>query len=92
MFPLVLSTLLTVSLAADAPAIDDAKSLIATIESLQQPVEDFRCEFEGKMRISWGKSGRASRSSGTTAYTRSLAVPSSGNEGETPTAKACTAA
>ena len=58
MFPLVLSTLLTVSLAADAPAIDDAKSLIATIESLQQPVEDFRCEFEGKMRF-MGKVGES---------------------------------
>lgn len=34
----------------DAPGKDDARLLIDTIETLQQPVEDFRCEFEGTIR------------------------------------------
>jgi hypothetical protein len=51
MFPTILSMVLTAFPGGDGPGMDDARALIATIESLQQPVEDFRCEFEGKMRF-----------------------------------------
>jgi hypothetical protein len=51
MFPTILSAFLTAFPGGDGPARNDARLLIATIESLQQPVEDFRCEFEGNIRF-----------------------------------------
>ncbi len=34
----------------DDPTRKEAQLLVDTIESLQQPLEDFRCEFEGTIR------------------------------------------
>jgi len=51
----MISIILTISAAAVAgqvePGMNDARSLVATIETLQQPIEDFRCEFEGANRF-----------------------------------------
>ncbi|GAC1475709.1 MAG: hypothetical protein NVSMB9_28690 [Isosphaeraceae bacterium] len=51
MFPFILSIFLTALPGADGPSRDDARSLIATIEALQEPIEDFRCEFEGTIHF-----------------------------------------
>jgi hypothetical protein len=51
MFPTILSAFLTAFPGGDDPGRNDARMLIDTIESLQQPVEDFRCEFEGATRF-----------------------------------------
>lgn len=51
MLPSILCVLLTASPGADDSVSNAVKFLIDTIESLQAPVEDFRCEFEGTMRF-----------------------------------------
>jgi hypothetical protein len=51
MTPTLLSALLAAVLGADGSTPDDVKTLIDTIEALQEPVEDFRCEFEGSLRF-----------------------------------------
>jgi hypothetical protein len=51
MFPMILTMLLTALLGQEGPAKNDAQLLIDTIEALQQPIEDFRCEFEGTNRF-----------------------------------------
>jgi hypothetical protein len=43
--------LLTAQIVDSNPATSDVRTLIDTIESLQRPVEDFRCEFEGTMHV-----------------------------------------
>ncbi len=49
---IVFSVLLfTTPIVGSNPDASDAKILIDTIESLQRPVEDFRCEFEGAMHV-----------------------------------------
>jgi hypothetical protein len=51
MFPMIISMLLTgLTLGEDGPAKTEVRLLIDTIEALQRPVEDFRCEFEGTIR------------------------------------------
>jgi hypothetical protein len=50
-FLAILSMLLTALPGVDDPAAKDVKTLLDTIEALQQPVEDFRCEFEGTTRV-----------------------------------------
>jgi len=50
MFTLILSTFLAVLTVGDDPARHEVQVLVDTIESLQQPVEDFRCEYEGSFR------------------------------------------
>ncbi len=35
----------------DDPARNDVELLLDTIDALQQPVEDFQCEFEGAIRF-----------------------------------------
>jgi hypothetical protein len=57
MFSTMLSVLLVVHLGTDDSATNQVGLLIDTIESLQQPVEDFRCEYEGTIR----HRGKASR-------------------------------
>lgn len=47
MLSIILIAILPVTSAADGPPAGDVRSLLATIEALQQPIEDFRCEFEG---------------------------------------------
>ena len=44
---LILSALAGV---ADGPERDDARLLVEAMESLQQPLQDFRCEYEGLIR------------------------------------------
>ncbi|OJW07410.1 MAG: hypothetical protein BGO49_25920 [Planctomycetales bacterium 71-10] len=44
-------TLLIAETPTDDPAKADARRLLETIEALQQPIEDFRCEFEGEMKL-----------------------------------------
>jgi hypothetical protein len=51
MLPTVLSILLAVWSGGDDGARNEARLLLDTIEALQQPIEDFRCEFEGTMRF-----------------------------------------
>jgi hypothetical protein len=51
MSPTILSALLAVILGADGSAPDDVRTLLDTIEALQEPMEDFRCEFEGSLRF-----------------------------------------
>jgi len=47
----VFAVVLTMSsLGDDSAALRDVRSLIDVIESLQQPIEDFRCEFEGSVQ------------------------------------------
>jgi len=46
---LVAMMLATVTLTADDPSPDGARSLIDGIEASQRSVEDFRCEYEGKI-------------------------------------------
>ena len=55
MYPVLFAIILTASLGLDGPAQSDASQLIDTIESLQELVDDFRCEFEGTIRFK-GKS------------------------------------
>ena len=48
----ILTTLfLAALLAGEFPQPDQVQALIATIESLQKPVEDFRCEFDGTIHF-----------------------------------------
>ena len=51
MFPILIAMLLVGLPDAEGdPAKGEVQLLLDTIESLQQPVEDFRCEFEGTIR------------------------------------------
>src|SRR5215831_9880690 len=50
MFPMILLIFLTCLPGGDGPGTNEARLLIDTIETLQHPVEDFRCEFEGTIR------------------------------------------
>ncbi len=50
MLLMILSIYLTASSGGDGPGTNDARLLIDSIESLQQPVDDFRCEYEGSLR------------------------------------------
>jgi hypothetical protein len=47
----MIAMILTVAPGQDHGPKNDARVLIETIESVQQPVEDFRCEFEGTTRF-----------------------------------------
>ena len=47
MSSIILIAIWPVLLVGDNSLADDVPSLLATIESLQQPIEDFQCEFEG---------------------------------------------
>jgi len=49
MSTIVLSILLSLQPIVADDGIHDAKSLVAAIEAIQRPVEDFRCEFEGSL-------------------------------------------
>jgi len=51
MLALLLPTVLTVLTVGDDSMRHEAQLLVDTIESLQQPVEDFRCEYEGTIRV-----------------------------------------
>src|SRR5262249_12249524 len=51
MFAMILSMFLTAFPGGHGPGTNDAQLLIDTIESLQKPVEDFRCEFEGTLHL-----------------------------------------
>jgi hypothetical protein len=51
MFPTIVAILVTASAGGDGSARADVQLLVDTIESLQQPVEDFQCEFEGTRRF-----------------------------------------
>ena len=51
MLALILSAFLTVLPVGDDVARQEAQLLVDTIESLQQSVEDFRCEYEGTRRV-----------------------------------------
>jgi hypothetical protein len=64
MSPTILTALLAAVLGADGPPPGDVKTLIDTIEALQEPVEDFRCEFEGSLRFA-GKVLEQERAKGT---------------------------
>ncbi|MGC8644431.1 MAG: hypothetical protein ACP5XB_31595 [Isosphaeraceae bacterium] len=66
-------------LPGDDPSKDEARLLLDTIESLQQPVEDFQCEFEGQTyhlvkevaeQQKLGKDGLAESFSGSFAWRR----------------------
>ena len=50
MAPMILSIFLSSLVGSDGAGSIDARLLVDTIESLQQPVDDFRCEFEGNTR------------------------------------------
>lgn len=50
MIQVILPILLTILAGGDFPAANDVQRLLDTIEALQEPVEDFRCEFEGDLR------------------------------------------
>ena len=54
MLSLMMSIVLTALSGGDSDRAEDVLSLIETIEALQQPVEDFRCEFEGAIRYRGG--------------------------------------
>jgi len=77
MLAMMLSILL-VGVSGNGTVNDEAQLLIDTIESLQQPVEDFRCEFEGTRRHKGpgsdkqklGDDGLADSFSGTFAWKR----------------------
>jgi hypothetical protein len=43
-------SLLLLGASADQPPIHDAQTLIEAIEALQEPIENFRCKYEGDMR------------------------------------------
>jgi hypothetical protein len=60
MVPLILSTLMLVLNGQDGRVKNDAQLLLDTIASLQEPVEDFRCEFEGTVRLK-GKNAQKAR-------------------------------
>ena len=47
MFSIILIAILPASSLVYSSSADDVPSLLATIEALQQPIEDFQCEFEG---------------------------------------------
>jgi hypothetical protein len=51
MFQMLVLTTVIASPLADDPVAKDVKTLIDTIETLQRPVEDFQCEFEGSTRF-----------------------------------------
>ncbi len=51
MLPMIVPITLAALLVLDDTGRNDARLLIETIESLQHPVEDFRCEFEGTIRL-----------------------------------------
>ena len=48
---LTLAIVLAMPCARDDSLTDDARSLIDKIEALKQPVNDFRCEFEGSVKF-----------------------------------------
>ena len=50
MFSMILTLLLTAPTLEEGPGRSDAMRLVKTIESLQKPIDDFRCEFEGEIR------------------------------------------
>jgi len=54
MLSLMMSIVLAASSGGDSDRAEDVLSLIETMEALQQPVEDFRCEFEGTIRYRGG--------------------------------------
>ncbi len=64
--------LVAILAAGDDPGAEKVRALFATIESLQKPVEDFRCEFEETIRFNGilgeqnrvGKDGLFERASG----------------------------
>ena len=64
--------LVAIVAAGDDPAAEQVRELFATIESLQKPVEDFRCEFEQTIHFKGklaeqnhvGKDGLFERASG----------------------------
>jgi hypothetical protein len=66
MLPMFLSLLVAALPGVDVPASDDVRTLIATIEALQQPLDDFRCEFEGSIRFK-GKNAEVEGKKGTIA-------------------------
>lgn len=45
------TTVLIIGVQNKPSATPEVAALLATIETLQEPVEDFRCEFEGSMRF-----------------------------------------
>jgi hypothetical protein len=49
MSPMILSMILMAMPGQEGRAKNDSQLLVDTIESLQAPVEDFRCEFEGTL-------------------------------------------
>jgi hypothetical protein len=51
MFPMILSILLSVAPDDAGARKDDVQFLIHSIEAVQQPIGDFRCEFEGTIRF-----------------------------------------
>ncbi|MGC8643673.1 MAG: hypothetical protein ACP5XB_27760 [Isosphaeraceae bacterium] len=55
MLSILMLAWLAVPAAGEAPPRSAAQSLIDVIESLQQPIEDFHCEYEGTIRFK-GKS------------------------------------
>ena len=87
MFPTILAILVTALAGGDGPAKTDAQLLVDTIESLQQPVEDFQCEFEGTSRFH-GKAAEG-QSSARTAWTIRTAGSSSGRAAETLEVTCC---
>jgi hypothetical protein len=50
MFTLVICSFVAMLATGDEPGRTDARLLVDTIRSLQHPIEDFRCEFEGTSR------------------------------------------
>ncbi len=51
MLHVIVSVLVAVLPGADDVARHDAQLLVHTIEALQQPIEDFQCEYEGTRRV-----------------------------------------
>jgi len=51
MFPMILAVSLLAYPGDSTAPSSEAQRLLDTIETLQQPIEDFRCEFEGSLRM-----------------------------------------
>ena len=51
MLPIILQVLCLTVLEGSEPPARTARVLVDTLEALLEPVEDFRCEFEGSIRI-----------------------------------------
>jgi hypothetical protein len=57
MVPMILAMFLTAATGAEASQNNDARALVEAIESLQKPIQDFQCEYEGTIQYSTKAAG-----------------------------------